>query len=207
MVDQSQLTRFLNLKYRIVVEPIPEEEGGGFEAHVPTLGRGSCVGVGDTVEEAVRSVNECKHSLFILWLEKGYPIPEPDNESSVTDEYNGRILFRTSKEMHEHLVRTAEKQDVSLNAYLNQVISRGQSLALFEEKLNKVARQLEDRIDKRTERFVFANQQIERLAKEWHANARQAVHVPDTGEVSFTVKGRDNIIKMRESTQIEPAAA
>ncbi len=201
MIDQTQLQRLLNLKYRVVVEPIPEEEGGGFEAYVPTLGRGTCVGVGDTVEEAVQSVNECKHSLFMLWMEKGYPIPEPDSESSVTDEYNGRILLRTSGEMHEHLVRNAEKQGVSLNAYLNQIISRAQSLALFEEQINRVALQFKDHLEEQFG-FVFSKQH-----RGWLSDTKSKIHVNRSGEVLSDVAQASNVLSLKESTRPEQEAA
>ncbi len=150
-IDNQELERYMALTYRTVIEPFPEEEGGGFEAHIPTLGRSTCVGVGDTEEEALESVKECKRSLFIMWLNEGLPIPLPENEDTFTDEYGGKILLRTSREMHEHLVRTAEKQGVSLNAYLNQVISRGLSLSSFEQQIDKAVRRLEDRAATATE--------------------------------------------------------
>lgn len=136
-----ELERYMSLGYRTVIEPFSEEDGGGFEAHVPTLGRSTCVGVGETPQGALQSVEECKRSLFTLWLEEGLPIPLPENEGTFSDEYSGKILLRTSKEMHQHLVHAAEKQGISLNLYLNQVISRGHSLALFEEHMSRLVSQ------------------------------------------------------------------
>jgi len=142
---------YKSLVYRIVIEPIPDEQGGGYEACIPTLGRSTCVAVGDTEEEALSGLKEVKEEVIESWYEEGLPIPLPENEDTFTDEYGGKILLRTSREMHEHLVRTAEKQGVSLNAYLNQVISRGLSLSSFEQQIDKAVRRLEDRAATATE--------------------------------------------------------
>jgi len=201
---------YKSLVYRIVIEPIPDEQGGGYEACIPTLGRSTCVAVGDTEEEALSGLKEVKEEVIESWYEEGLPIPLPENEDTFTDEYGGKILLRTSKEMHRRLVRAAERQGVSLNSLVNEAINRGYCLALFEEELARIGNQLEDRINGITEPFGFCDQQIEKQVTEWRATARQAVHLPDTGEVSFAVKDRNNVIKMGDPTQIEleePAVA
>jgi antitoxin HicB len=44
------------LKYPVVVEPLPEEEGGGFAAIVPDLL--GCMSDGETPEEALGNVRD-----------------------------------------------------------------------------------------------------------------------------------------------------
>jgi antitoxin HicB len=44
------------LKYPVVVEPLPEEEGGGFAAIVPDLP--GCMSDGETPEEALGNVRD-----------------------------------------------------------------------------------------------------------------------------------------------------
>ena len=62
-------------EYAVVVEPLSEENGGGFLATVPDLP--GCMSDGDTREEAARNVEDAIAS----WLEEarsvGRPIPEP----------------------------------------------------------------------------------------------------------------------------------
>ena len=45
------------LTYPVVVEPLPEEEGGGFAAIVPDLP--GCMSDGETPEEALGNVARC----------------------------------------------------------------------------------------------------------------------------------------------------
>ncbi len=61
--------------YAVVIEPLSEEDGGGFLATVPDLP--GCTSDGDTREEAARNVEDAIAS----WLDEakalGRAIPEP----------------------------------------------------------------------------------------------------------------------------------
>ncbi len=139
---KKDLEYFLSLNYKTIIEPIPIEEGGGFEAYNPTLGKSSCVAVGDTQEEALLELGEARKSLFEFWLEKGLVIPEPVEETTLETNYNGKILFRTTPEMHQSLVEAAEKQGVSLNQYLNQAVTLGFSLSTYKTEVKTTCGEL-----------------------------------------------------------------
>ena len=61
--------------YAVVIEPLSEEDGGGFLATVPDLP--GCASDGDSREEAARNVEDA----IACWLEEakalGRAIPEP----------------------------------------------------------------------------------------------------------------------------------
>jgi antitoxin HicB len=63
------------LEYSVIIEPLPESEGGGFVALVPDLP--GCMSDGDTAEAALSSV----HDAVAAWIEEatalGRPIPPP----------------------------------------------------------------------------------------------------------------------------------
>src|SRR5689334_16804002 len=71
---------YLALPYTIEVAPIASDEGGGYTACIPLLGRYSAVGDGDTAEEAVSDLKSHMPSLIADWLREGIAIPEPENE-------------------------------------------------------------------------------------------------------------------------------
>ena len=73
----NKLEYYLNLPYKIEVEPIPEKDGGGFIARLPELGRYAVAGSGDTAKEAIQNMNKIKEILLKEWLEEGVSIPEP----------------------------------------------------------------------------------------------------------------------------------
>jgi len=76
----KDLKYYLKLPYKIEIEPIPEEDGGGFMAYLPELGRYAVVGDGETIEEAIQSLNKIKEVMLKEWLEEGVSIPEPNQE-------------------------------------------------------------------------------------------------------------------------------
>lgn len=62
-------------RYKIVIEPLSEEDGGGFLATVPDLP--GCMSDGETEFDAIHNV----HDAIVCWIEaadeNGKPIPAP----------------------------------------------------------------------------------------------------------------------------------
>ena len=61
--------------YKIVIEPLSEEDGGGFLATVPELP--GCMSDGDTRAEALANVEEAIATWIHAARKMGRPIPEP----------------------------------------------------------------------------------------------------------------------------------
>ena len=63
------------LQYAVLIEPLSDDDGGGFLASVPDLP--GCMSDGETPEEAIINVQDA----ILAWLESaqemGRPIPEP----------------------------------------------------------------------------------------------------------------------------------
>ena len=61
--------------YAVLIEPLPEEEGGGFLATVPDLP--GCMSDGETREEAARNIEDA----IACWIEEaraiGRAVPAP----------------------------------------------------------------------------------------------------------------------------------
>ncbi|MCA1793676.1 MAG: type II toxin-antitoxin system HicB family antitoxin [Desulfobacteraceae bacterium] len=124
---------YLNLPYKISVEPIKEEEGGGYLARIPQFGM-SITGDGKTEKEAIDMLKEYKIIAFKRFLSEGKKIPEPKDEQSL-DEFSGRILLRVPKELHQKIVKNAQANNVSQNQFLNYIITTGiTNTSSFSEK-------------------------------------------------------------------------
>jgi predicted RNase H-like HicB family nuclease len=136
--NKRDLNYYMSLKYKIEIEAIAPEDGGGWEAFIPQLGRLTMTGAGETPEEALQCLEEVKETIFTMCLEEGTPIPEPERSS---ESFSGRILFRTTRDMHRELVYTAKQQNVSLNTYLKQVVDLGHSLDCFKKGLNNTTQE------------------------------------------------------------------
>ena len=111
---------YMNLPYTIEVVPIPEDEGGGFTARLPEVGRLAITGDGETAEEAIDNLRKAQEERFQEYLSKGLDIPEPEAEK---EEYSGRFVVRLPKILHRQLALEAKKNGISLNQYVIYLLS------------------------------------------------------------------------------------
>jgi len=112
---KKELEYYLNVPYKIEIVRIPEDEGGGYLARLPQFGELGIVGDGNTVEEAIRDLEENKKLRFQEYLEKGFKIPEPEKD---VDDFSGKFIVRMPKFLHRELALSARKNGVSLNQYV-----------------------------------------------------------------------------------------
>jgi len=103
------LAYFLKLKYPIQVI---ECEAGGYFVKIPDLP--GCMSQGETLDEALRNLNEAKELWLKEMLESGLPISEPADPTGMS----GRFLLRLPRSLHARLTDEAEREGVSLNQYV-----------------------------------------------------------------------------------------
>ncbi|MCX7611714.1 MAG: type II toxin-antitoxin system HicB family antitoxin [Ignavibacterium sp.] len=128
---RKDLNYYLELSYPIEIIKIPEDEGGGYSACIPFLGRNAFIADGESIEEAIQNLEIIKEDNFERMLEKGIPIPEPEVQKE--EEYSGKFLARVPKELHRELARNANKNGISLNQFVQYIITKGLLLTSFEE--------------------------------------------------------------------------
>lgn len=66
---KDQIKGYLGLKYQIKLTPLSEEDGGGWLAEIPDLK--GCLSDGDTIEEALRNIEEAKEAWFVTAIKRG----------------------------------------------------------------------------------------------------------------------------------------
>lgn len=130
-INKKDIKYYMNLKYKIEIVPLPEEEGGGYEARIPQLGKEAFRGYGQTIEEALAHLEDVKKDLFEKYLKEKVQIPEPELKE---EKYSGRILLRIPFYLHRELSELAKKEDISLNQLLNHLIERGLASIKYEGK-------------------------------------------------------------------------
>jgi antitoxin HicB len=114
----KNLDYYMGLPYVIEVVEIPESEGGGFQASLPEIGRLAVLGDGDTLEEAISSLDANKRERFAEYLEKGISIPEPASE----DDFSGKFILRIPSRLHMILNENAKRKKLSLNQYVRKIL-------------------------------------------------------------------------------------
>lgn len=82
---KKDLDYYLNLNYDILVRKIPKEEGGGYGAFMPDFKDVAFFyGDGESIEEAVKDLQEAFRATLKSMIEDKEPIPEPkDKDKSV----------------------------------------------------------------------------------------------------------------------------
>lgn len=117
---KKDIEYYMRLPYKIELHRIGPEEGGGFLAEIPDLGRLSTNAWGETVAEAYDMLEEIKRSNIEDMLAQGMEVPEPKEEKT----YSGRINLRMPPSLHRALAETALRENVSLNSCINNLLHR-----------------------------------------------------------------------------------
>jgi len=113
----------MSIEYPFVIKKLTKEEGGGFLVTFPDLE--GCMTGGDTLEEAVRNIDDAKRSYFMAF-EDDEKVPLPNNASHDKEkDYSGRISLRIPKSLHKKISSQADEEGVSDNQYLLYIISQG----------------------------------------------------------------------------------
>ena len=122
-MSKKNLNYYLNLVYDVIVHKEKMDEETWYTAYCKELGKFSCYGKGETPADAIESFNEQKADFITYLFEEGKEIPEPNCINEVIEKYSGFFNVRTSPVIHAKLIEQANNMDISMNLYLNQILS------------------------------------------------------------------------------------
>jgi antitoxin HicB len=112
------LEEYMELPYAIVVVHDVDEDGNsGWVAEVEELP--GAISQGRTPEEAVERAREAMRDWIAVALEDGVAIPEP----RATADFSGRFVVRVPASLHADLVRSADREGVSLNQFVTGALA------------------------------------------------------------------------------------
>lgn len=136
-MKNKDLDFYLKLPYSTEIIP----DGDVFFVKIKELE--GCISQGDTIEEAYQMITDAKRLWLETALEEGLDIPLPEILKENT--FSGKILLRVPKSLHKELLVNAYKEGVSLNSYINHLISSENSrieekekISVFSEKEKKI---------------------------------------------------------------------
>jgi len=146
-MSTHELEYYKNLHYNIIIEKQTDEDTREFSfmAYADELGKMSCYGVGDSEFEALESFKIEKDAFVEYLFNAAKPIPSP--KSKEENSFSGIFNVRTSPKIHYTLVKQAEEQNISLNLYLNQILSNAISEFSLHESLNKKMVEISTKMD------------------------------------------------------------
>ncbi|MGC9366896.1 MAG: toxin-antitoxin system HicB family antitoxin [bacterium] len=113
----NDLDYFMSLPYTI--ETIQNDDKTYF---IKVKELPGCMSEGDTLDEAYKMIYDAMKSWIEVALEEGDDIPLPENMDD--KEYSGKLLVRIPKRIHKELSIHAKDNGVSLNSYINSLLSR-----------------------------------------------------------------------------------
>ncbi|MFQ3597676.1 MAG: type II toxin-antitoxin system HicB family antitoxin [Chloroherpetonaceae bacterium] len=152
---------YMGLNYPIEISRLSQEDGGGYYACIPQLGRYAFQGDGETLEEALKELESSKRVMFESLLAEGVEIPEPKNEDE--SDYSGKFIVRMPKSLHRSLAERAEAEGVSLNQFVVSLLSSSAAVYGFEAATKACIKALEDGISVRSKQFRRANRKLEKV--------------------------------------------
>lgn len=135
---------YKSLDYDIIIKREKEESQVWYIAYCEEFGKDACFGQGVTREDALVSFLSEKDFFIDFLISRGENVPEPSEDSQSC---SGKFSVRTSRWLHETLVRESKKNDVSLNAYVNQLLAYGAGKDVAQSGISSFADGLSDKMD------------------------------------------------------------
>jgi antitoxin HicB len=108
---------YTSLPYHLTVVRDGEDKAKPWAASVEELA--GCTSRGRTPEEALDALRTAMTSWIEVALEEGREIPEPRSATS----HSGRLLLRMPRTLHAELTRASEREGVSLNQFITDVLA------------------------------------------------------------------------------------
>ncbi|SRR5260221_4168684 len=117
-MSDRKVEEYLALPYHIEVVYDASGEAPGWFARVVELP--GCMTQAESREEVLAMIQDAMRAWIEVRVEDGQPIPQP-----LTDEtYSGKFVVRVPRSLHRQLVEAAERDGVSLNAFVNVALAR-----------------------------------------------------------------------------------
>ncbi len=102
--------------YAINIDPIPEDEGGGYLVTMPDLP--GCMADGETIDVALTEARDAFEAWAMAEQEDKGELPAPKT-------YSGQFVQRIPKTLHMRLAKRAASEGVSLNQLAATFLARG----------------------------------------------------------------------------------
>lgn len=151
--ERMTIEEYLHLDYPVTVYRAPEE---GYVVEIEDLP--GCLTQGETIDEALRNIDEARRGWIGAAFEDGTEIPLPRTEHT----HSGKFLVRMDKSLHRHLVEQAYREGTSLNQHVVTLLAIGSTL---NEVVPAVERATEAAFQKK--RFLVDQQEVEKRHWDW----------------------------------------
>lgn len=146
-MSKKDLSFYLGLDYDIKVKKEYFEGESWFVAYAEELGKMACYGQGDNPAKAIESFLNEKDDFISYLFESKQAIPEPIIDGNDIEILSGTFNVRTSPAVHTLLAKVAKENRISLNLYVNQILSAAAHISEMENKLMGKLNLIEFKLD------------------------------------------------------------
>ncbi len=146
------------LRYPVTLHQLSEEEGGGWLATIPQLGRAAFTADGETAAEALEELETLRRELYEEVIASGQPIPLPEDAAEEKAMPSGKWLLRTLPRFHAELQEAAAASGLSFNAYCNHVLERGHATLSMHRAAQEVLRSVANGDSRQTSSLEIPSQ-------------------------------------------------
>jgi antitoxin HicB len=108
---------YISRPYHLLLVRDGEDKARPWAASVEELP--GCTSHGKTSDEALAGIEAAMAKWIGIALEEGREIPEPKSAAT----HSGRLLLRMPKTLHANLTRASEREGVSLNQFITDVLA------------------------------------------------------------------------------------
>lgn len=105
--------------YTHLVEPLTDEDGGGYLITFPDLP--GCMSDGETATEALNNARDAFSAWMSARAHMGKPIPKPTRHGESAEPV--RLMQRLPRSLHARLAARAKAEGVSLNALVTMLLA------------------------------------------------------------------------------------
>ena len=107
--------------YAHVVEPLTEDDGGGYLISFPDLP--GCMSDGETEAEALANARDAFSAWMSARAHMGKPIPKPTRHGETAEPV--RLMQRLPRSLHASLVARAKAKGTSMNTLVTMLLAEG----------------------------------------------------------------------------------
>ncbi len=117
-ITSRTIEAYIALPYTIEVHKDDSDGDTAYVARVVELP--GCMTQADTFEEVEEMVQDAMRAWIESAIEDGVSIPEPRK----AEDYSGKFVVRVPRSLHRQLAIAAERDGVSLNAYVSTTLAQ-----------------------------------------------------------------------------------
>jgi len=126
---------------------LADDDGGGYTACIPQLGRFAVVGAGETPEDALQDLQQSKEYFIKYCLENDFEIPEPVDQLEEAKAYSGKFIVRIPSSLHQTLAESAKKNNTTLNQYCTMLLAGNHSIHKVSEQITEMCDLIHTSVD------------------------------------------------------------